>query len=91
MKYKIVLSNKFKRDLKLASKRGKNLSKLVAVVEALAADTPLSINYHDHNLSGQLSGFRECHIEPDWLLIYKKEENNLILLLMRTDSHSELF
>ncbi len=87
----IVMSSKFKRDLRHEKRRGRDLSKLEAVVENLAFREPLDISNHDHNLSGNLGGFRECHIEPDWLLIYRVEENVLILLLMRTGTHSDLF
>ena len=91
MKYKIVLSNQFRRDLKRIIKRGQDTNKLEHVVNRLASGERLDIKNHDHNLSGEFSGFRECHISPDWLLIYKIEENELILLLMRTGTHSDLF
>ena len=87
----IVISGRFRKDLRHEKRRGRDLSRLEAVVERLASREPLDISNHDHNLSGNLSGFRECHIEPDWLLIYRIEENDLILLLMRTGTHSDLF
>ena len=87
----IVMSNKFRKDLRRENKRGRNLKKLDVVVEKLASREPLDLSNHDHNLSGELSGFRECHIEPNWLLVYRIEENDLILLLMRTGTHSDLF
>ena len=87
----IVISGRFRKDLRHEKRRGRNLSRLEAVVEKLASGKPLDISNHDHNLSGNLSGFRECHIEPDWLLIYRVEEDDLILLLMRTGTHSDLF
>ena len=87
----IVMSGRFKKDLRHEKRRGRDLSKLEAVVEKLASREPLSISNHDHNLSGTLNGFRECHIEPDWLLIYRVEDKDLILLLMRTGTHSDLF
>ena len=86
----IVMSGRFRKDLRHEKRRGRDLSKLEAVVEKLTSGKPLDISNHDHNLSGTLSGFRECHIEPDWLLIYRIEENDLILLLMRTGTHSDL-
>lgn len=89
--YKIVTTGKFKRDLKLAKKRGYNLSLLSVVVDMLAAGKPLSEKYKDHNLSGNYAGCRECHITPDWLLIYEVEEDELILYLTRTGTHSDLF
>lgn len=87
----IVPSNQFRKDLKLAKKRGLRLESLSAVVNTLAAEQPLDIKYRDHNLTGNYRGFRECHIEPDWLLIYRIEENELELFLFRTGTHSDLF
>lgn len=89
--YKIVTTGKFKRDLKLAKKRGYNLSLLSVVVDMLAAGKPLPEKYKDHNLSGNYAGCRECHVTPDWLLIYEVEEDELILYLTRTGTHSDLF
>ena len=89
----VYLSAKFKRDYKRIQKQGKNLNLLKTVVDTLAAEKPLEWKYHDHALSGSgdFAGYRECHIEPDWLLIYKIEEDALLLTLMRTGSHSDLF
>ena len=78
----IVLSNKFKRDLKLAKKRGCNIKLLQKVVDTLA---------QDHELNGEYRGFRECHIEPDWLLIYRISQGAVELFLFRTGTHSDLF
>lgn len=91
MKLDIVASNKFRKDLKLAKKRGLKLEKLEAVVETLANQIPLDAKYRDHPLSGNYANFRECHIEPDWLLIYRQESDVLELFLFRTGSHSDLF
>lgn len=88
---KIVPSNKFKKDLKLAIKRGLNLELLREVVNTLAEQKPLDQKYRDHELSGNYSGFRECHIQPDWLLVYRVENNELELFLFRTGTHSDLF
>ncbi len=88
---KIVPSNKFKKDLKLAHKRGLNLELLREVIYTLAEQKPLDQKYRDHNLSGHYSGFRECHIQPDWLLVYRVEDNELELFLFRTGTHSDLF
>lgn len=90
MKRKIVMSNRFRKDLKLVSKQGHDMKKLTSVIDALSRDELLDLKYHDHNLTGRLSGFRECHVEPDLLLIYKKEERDFILLLFRIGSHSQL-
>ncbi len=91
MKLEIIASNKFRKDLKLARKRGLKLEKLNAVVEMLANQLPLDIRYRDHALTGDYGDFRECHIEPDWLLIYRQDEDVLALFLFRTGSHSDLF
>lgn len=87
----IVASNQFKKDLKLAHKRGLNLELLSIVVDTLAAQQPLDAKYRDHNLTGNYRGFRECHIEPDWLLVYRTDEDQLELFLFRTGTHSDLF
>ena len=87
----IVASNQFKKDLKLAAKRGLNLSHLNEVVTALAKQEKLDDKYRDHNLTGDYRGFRECHIEPDWLLVYRVNDQALELFLFRTGSHSDLF
>lgn len=87
----IVPSNQFKKDLKLAKKRGLKLELLSNVVNTLAMQQPLEPKYRDHNLTGNYSGFRECHIEPDWLLVYRTDETELELFLFRTGTHSDLF
>lgn len=91
MKYDITFSTQFKRDLKLIRKQGKDENKLKKVIELLANDEPLPQKYKDHNLTGNYADCRECHIEPDWLLIYEIIEDDLILYLTRTGSHSDLF
>lgn len=88
---KIVSSNQFKKDLRSASKRGLNLEHLQMVVDTLAAELPLDDKYRDHTLSGKYHGFRECHIEADWLLVYRVEADELELYLFRTGSHSDIF
>ena len=88
---RIVASKRFKKDLKLASKRGLNLDLLRQVVDTLAAEEPLGRQYRDHELTGDYTGFRECHIQADWLLIYRVEAQELELFLFRTGSHSDLF
>ena len=89
--YKIVLSNRFKKDLKTAQKRGMNLSLLKRVVDILASGEHLEAKYHDHDLEGDYKGFHECHIQPDWLLVYRIEQKELLLFLFRTGTHSDLF
>lgn len=90
-KYDIILTNSFRRDYKTISKRGYDLTLLKEVVEILASGEPLPERYRDHALSGNFLGCRECHIRPDWLLIYEIEDDELILYLTRTGSHSDLF
>ena len=80
-----------KRDLKLIKKRGKNISKLETVLDILLAGEELPSQYKDHQLKGEMQNFRECHIEPDWLLIYKKEDAELILYATATGTHADLF
>lgn len=87
----IVPSNRFKRDLKIAIKRGYQISLLEDVVNKLAMQEPLGERYRDHFLTGDYGGFRECHITPDWLLVYQIRENELVLFLSRTGTHSDLF
>lgn len=87
----VVASNRFKKDLKLAIKRGYKMSLLEAVVDQLAAQEALDEKYKDRLLSGDYDGFRECHITPDWLLVYQIREKELVLFLSRTGTHSDLF
>lgn len=91
MKYKIVQTGRFKKDLKLAKKRGYNLALLATVVDTLASGNSLPECYRDHSLSGNYGGCRECHITPDWLLIYEIADDELFLYLTRTGTHSDLF
>ncbi|MCM1542131.1 MAG: type II toxin-antitoxin system YafQ family toxin [Blautia sp.] len=88
---KIVPSNQFKKDLKLARKRGCKIERLRSVINALANGQKLDEKYCDHGLAGNYNGFRECHIEPDWLLIYRINQDALELFLFRTGTHSDLF
>ncbi len=90
-KYNLVLTSLFKKDLKVIKKRGYNLSLLNNVVDMLTMGQPLPEKYKDHNLIGNYKGCRECHITPDWLLIYEISEGELILYLTRTGTHSDLF
>ena len=88
---KIRFTNRMKRDVKLIKKRGKDLSKLEYVLDVLSRTQTLSDKYKDHALRGEWKDFRECHIEPDWLLIYQIEENELIVYALATGSHADLF
>lgn len=91
MSYEIRFTTRFKKDVKLISKQGKKLDKLYDIVQKLADKIPLEQKYRDHELHGDYEGFRECHIEPDWLLIYQIDDCEIILFLSRTGSHSDLF
>lgn len=86
----IRYTNQFKKDFKRARKRGHNESHLKIVINQLANDQPLPAQYRDHELIGNYAGIRECHIEPDWLLLYRLE-GQTELVLVRTGSHSDLF
>ena len=88
---KIVSSNQFKKDLKLAAKRGLKIEKLREAVNTLARGEILNEKYRDHPLAGDYKGFRECHIEPDWLLVYRVNDIELELFLFRPGSHADLF
>ena len=88
---KIITSNRFKKDLEIAKKRNLNLLELEKVVVKLATDEKLPPKYKDHPLIGDWKGFRECHIKPDWLLIYSIDDTELELFLIRTGAHSDLF
>ena len=91
MKYDVQFTTQFKKDLKLAKKQSKSLDKLFEVIEILASGGTLDAKYRDHDLSGNYKGTRECHVEPDWLLIYERRDEVLVLMLYRLGTHSELF
>lgn len=82
-------TTQFKRDVKRVLQRGKDIERLLAVIELLAAGSPLEARHQDHPLKGEYAGKRDCHVEPDWLLIYAIEDQELILY--RTGSHADLF
>lgn len=84
-------SGAFRRDLKLAHRRGKDLVKLQDILERLSRGEPLPARLRDHPLKGDMQGCRECHIEPDWLLIYRLEQDGGAIRLERTGTHSDLF
>lgn len=89
--YKISASNIFRKDLKAIIKRGYDIDLLDKIVTKLANGEPLPEKNRDHALTGNYKGCRECHIKPDWLLIYQIENDDLILFLTRTGTHSDLF
>ena len=93
MKYKIDFTSNFKKQYKKIKKQGKDLSKLYEIIEQLAKGKELEPKYKNHNLihDKRFEDCKECHIEPDWLLVYKIKDSELILLLLATGSHSELF
>lgn len=90
-KFTIKHTTQFKRDYKLAKRRNLNLDLLKDIVTKLANGESLEEKYKDHSLSGDWTGHRECHILPDWLLVYRIEDDVLVLTLTRTGTHSDLF
>lgn len=90
MRYKLVLAKSFKKDLKLIEKQKLDLDKLNKAVQILLSGKQIPSFYKDHSLKGKLKGMRELHIQPDWILIYRKIEKLLILVLSRTGSHADL-
>lgn len=84
-------TGKFRKDYKRCKKRGLDMNLLKIVIDTLLSDNPLDEKYRDHPLVGQYAGFRECHILPDWLLIYYTDKDTLILTASRTGTHSDLF
>ena len=90
MKYELILSGKFKKSLKAAKKRGLDITLMDLVVDKLLQGIPLDAKYKDYALKGDWKGFRECHIQPDWLLIYLIEDDILTLTLVDTGTHADL-
>lgn len=88
---KLVTTSKFRKDYKLIKKRGYPIKVLEKVLDKLLASEPLDEKFRDHALVGNYIGFRECHIQPDWLLIYSTENDKLILTASRTGTHADLF
>ena len=91
IRYKLEYGGKFVKDLKLVKRRGLDLAQLKTVTDMLQEGTPLPDKYRDHVLTGNYRGYRECHINPDWLLIYSRKETVRIVSLYRTGTHSDLF
>lgn len=90
MKFKPVATKQFRKDLKRLKKSGYPLEELKQVIDLLANDEVLPDQYYDHPIRGRYQGARECHIGPDWLLMYAKEEKTLILFLLRTGTHRDI-
>ncbi len=90
-KLTVKLTTQFKKDYKLAMKRGLNISLLEDVITQLAMSEALPEKNKDHALSGDWVGHRECHIQPDWLLVYRVDDDVLVLTLTRTGTHSDMF
>lgn len=90
-KYIVKLTSQFKKDYKLAIKRNMDVSKLQTIIRKIANGEMLEEKCCDHALTGNWKGYRECHVEPDWLLVYFIKEDVLVLSLVRTGTHSDLF
>lgn len=86
---RLLYTSQFKKDFKRIRSQGKNISQLEILIETLLKKQQLDAKYHDHKLGGKWQNHRDCHIEPDWLLIYRRTEEELVL--ERTGSHAELF
>ena len=91
MNLKIIWTNQFKKDYKKAIRRRKNIKLLDDIIRSLSRGETLPPKNKDHALSGDWIGHRECHIQPDWLLVYRIEDNVLVLTLARTGTHSDIF
>lgn len=91
MKYTVRPTSRFQKDLKRIARRGYNTELLTAVIKKLANGEHLAQKHRDHALTGDYAGCRECHITPDWLLIYEISDDTLLLYLTRTGTHSDLF
>ena len=91
MIYRLQQTSQFKKDCKLMKRRGLDLNDLTGIIELLQNGQPLPPENRDHDLTGNFAGFRECHIHPDWLLIYYIQHDRLVLVCVRTGSHSDLF
>ena len=89
--YQIEFTSAFKKSYQLMKKRGYDMTAIDNVIDILRQGKPLEKKYRDHGLTGDYAGFRECHIKPDWLLIYLIEKDILVLTLVETGSHSDLF
>ncbi|MDE5565131.1 MAG: type II toxin-antitoxin system YafQ family toxin [Oscillospiraceae bacterium] len=90
-KYEIKPSSTYKRELRKMAKQHKDMSLLNTIITKLANGEPLPEQNRDHELTGNFKGCRECHIQPNWLLVYEIREGELLLYLLRTGSHSDIF
>ena len=86
-----VFSSSFKKDYKLMKRRGLNISELIKAMKLLESETPLETKHNEHQLTGNYKNFLECHIQPDWLLIYRIDRNVGKIYFTRTGTHSDLF
>jgi len=91
MSLELRKTRQFEKDVKRMAKRGMNIQELTTVIDLLLTQEPLPEKYQDHPLVGNFIGFRECHVRPDWLLIYTIHAERLVLTCMRTGTHSDLF
>ena len=91
MVYDLIKTSRFKAGVKLARKRGLDISLLENVIEKLRLDQPLEAKHRNHELTGNFKGVWECHIQPDWLLLYLKDNGVLVLTLVDTGTHSDIF
>ena len=91
MQYSVRPTTRFRKDLKLMVRRGLDPAQLSEVIKLLARGERLPEKYSDHALRGEYQGCRECHIQPDWLLVYEQDDKDLYLYLIRTGTHSDLF
>ncbi len=91
MKYSILYTKQFEKQLKMCSKRGLDISLLTKAIDILQENGALPVQYKSHKLSGKYLGLWECHLRPDWLLVWKQNDNELILIFTATGSHSDLF
>ena len=89
--YQVNYTTRMRRDIRRMRRRGKNLSKLFAVLDLLKTGESLPENYRDHQLKGDLDDLRECHIESNWLLVYRIDEGELVLLATATGTHADIF
>ncbi|MBQ6004870.1 MAG: type II toxin-antitoxin system YafQ family toxin [Selenomonadaceae bacterium] len=89
--YQVSYTRRMRKDIRLMQRRGKDIAKLIHVLDLLSSGEPLPEIYHDHQLKGDLEDFRECHIESNWLLVYKINEGELILLATATGTHADIF
>jgi len=91
LSYTLKYTSQFKKDYKRSKKQGKDITLLVETLEKLMNDEELGVHFYDHYLTGNFAGFRECHLKPDWILIYHKDKKTKRITLTRLGSHSELF